>query len=301
MYGATFYNPGILPYRSGIKDPAGTIALAQQAHLNTIRITNFLDATGDPSTDAYDSTRWARVDAMIAAAGQAGLHVDLGLADYRNMMWNSCINPYTANWQAFESWVANRVNTVTGAIYKDDPTIAFVSIAGEPQPVGTYAYTARTTGQPCTLTYSTQELTDFYAATTSAWAGAGGTVRVNSGGLGYLNEPTSGIDWKAIFSLPDNAFCDVKTYGGMLAWAPTAATYCHSIGKPIIDEEYGWQQSSGDAARAAEFNDTAARLKAAGFAGGAFWNLGYQQAPQSYEVSPATPLAFAAVKSNAPH
>jgi hypothetical protein len=299
-FGATFYNPGLKPIRSGIKDPAGTVALALQAHLNTLRITNFLASTGDPSTSPYDETRWARVDAMIAAAGAAGLHVDLGLADYRNMMWNSCINPYTADWRTFETWVANRVNTVTGIVYKNDPTIALVSIAGEPKPVGTYAYTASATGEPCTIKYSTQDLTNFYAASTSAWAGTGGSVLVNSGGLGYLNEPSSGIDWEAIFSLPNNAICDVKTYGGMLAWAPNAASYCHGIGKPIIDEEYGWQQSSADATRAAELTDTAARLKAAGFAGSAFWNLGYQLASTSYEINPDTPLAFAAVRVNAP-
>ena len=65
LYGSTIYNPGLTPYLSGINNPSGTIVLVNQARLNTIRITNFLDREGDPSTAPYDPTRWAKVDAMI--------------------------------------------------------------------------------------------------------------------------------------------------------------------------------------------------------------------------------------------
>jgi len=300
MYGSTVYNPGLQPYQSGIKDPAGTVALAEQAHLNTIRITDFLDVNGNPATAPFDPTAWGEVDALIAAAGAAGLHVDLGLADYRAMLWNQCVDPYTADWSQFISFVANRVNTVTHVVYKDDPTIAFVSVAGEPLPVGTHQYTASTTGLPCTLAYSTSDLTGFYASTTSEWQQQDGTVLINSGGLGYLNESAAGIDWQSIFSLPTNAFCDIKTYGGMQAWAPAAASYCQSIGKPVVVEEFGWQQQAGDAARAQLFATMFAQLRALHVAGTAFWNLGYQLGPTSYEVNPSTPETFATVVANAP-
>ena len=300
MYGSTIYNPGLTPYQSGIKDPAGTIALAQQAHLNTIRITDFLNVKGDPSTDPYDPTRWAYVDAMIAAAGAAGLHVDLGLSDYRAMLWNRCVDPYTADWSRFIAWVADRVNTVSHQVYKDDPTIAFVSAAGEPLPVGSHSFTAKTTGAPCTITYSTADLTAFYAAATSEWQQQGGAVLFNTGGLGYLNESGAGIDWRSIFSLSTDAFCDIKTYGGMQAWAPAAAAYCQSIGKPVVVEEFGWQQGMGDAARAQLFATMLSQLRALRVAGLAFWNLGYQLGPTSYEVNPSTPDTFAVVAQNAP-
>lgn len=300
MYGSTVYNPGLHPYQSGIEDPAGTIALAEQAHLNTIRITDFLDVNGDPATAPYDPTAWGYVDAMIAAAGAAHLHVDLSLADYRATLWNRCIDPYTADWSRFVSFVADRVNTVSHVVYKDDPAIAFVSVAGDPRPVGTQTYTASATGAPCTLSYSTADITAFYASVTSDWHGQGGRVLINSGGLGYLNEPTAGIDWRSIFSLPDNAFCDIKTYGGMQAWAPTAAAYCHALGKPVVVEEFGWQQGMGDAARAQLFDTMVAQLHTFGAAGLAFWNLGYQIGPTSYEVNPSTPDTFAAVVRNAP-
>lgn len=300
MYGATVYNPGVRPATWGMDNPNGTVSLAQQAKLNTIRIVNFVPDAGNPSQVFFDETHWRKVDAMIAAAGNAGMRVDLNLADYRNLLWNSCINPYTASsWTKAITWVGNRRNTITGAIYADDPTIALLSMAGEPLPVGKHTFTARTTGRACTITYTTSELTQFYSATTSAWASLNGSVLGNSGGLGYLNFK-SGIDWKAIMALPHNQVCDVKTYGGMLNFAATVASYCRQLNKPIVDEEYGWQQSIGDAQRATAFRNTAAVLTADHFAGSAFWNLGYQQAGTSYEVGPGTPKAFRAVQDSAP-
>jgi mannan endo-1,4-beta-mannosidase len=300
MHGATVYNPGLQPYQSGIKDPAGTIALAEQAHLNTIRVTNFLNVDGNPSRAPYNRTSWRAVDALIAAAGAAGMHVDLGLSDYRDMLWNHCNDPYTTDWTQFISFVANRVNTVTHVVYKDDPTIAFVSVAGEPLPVGTHQYTSPKGRRSCSVTYSASDLTDFYAFTTAEWVHQGGTVLINSGGLSYLDEPSSGIDWKSIFSLPTNAFCDIKTYGGMLAWAPTATAYCQSIGKPVVVEEFGWVQGMGDAARAQSFETMYTTLRSLHVAGMAFWNLGYQLGPTSYEVNPSTPDTFFVVAANAP-
>jgi hypothetical protein len=300
MYGASVYNPGLRPYLSGMANPAGAVALAQSAGLNTIRVTDFLPRRGDASTAAYDPAAWRRVDTMIAAVGRAGMHVDLGLGDYRRILWDRCINPYTADWRDFMSFVANRTNTVTGVTYKHDATIALVSVSGEPLPVGAHNFVASATGVPCTITYSTQDLTTFYQSATTAWKQHGGSVLVSSGGLGYLNEPRSGIDWRTIFSLRTNDVCNVKTYGGMEAWIATAATFCGSIVKPIIDEEFGWRQSEGDEGRAQLFGRTFQELRSLHFAGAAFWNLGWEIAPTSYEVSPGTRATFAAVQQNAP-
>jgi hypothetical protein len=301
LYGATIYHPGNLPPEWGIVDPSGTVALARAAGLNAVRLTDFLSTTGDPSAAPFDAVPWARVDTMIAAAEKAGLHVALSLADYREMLWNSCVDPYTTNWSRYLTYVGDRVNTVTGRVYKDDPTIAFVSIAGEPLQVGRHTFTAETTRRPCTITYTTHDLTAFYKSTTRQWKALGGSVLVDSGGLGYLDLADSGIDWRSIFSLPTNAFCAIKTYGGMQAWAHNARAYCAAIRKPIIDEEFGWDQSAGDSRRAAQFQAQYAQLRGMGFAGVAFWNLGYERATSSYDVSPATPLTFEAVEANAPH
>jgi hypothetical protein len=300
MNGASVYNPGLRPEQSGYENPAGTVALAEEAGLNTIRIVNFFSDDGVPASTPYAETAWERVDAMIADAGAAGLHVDLDLSDYRNILWNSCINPYTYDWTAFVTFVATRRNTETGMIYAHDATIATLGISGEPLPVGSHAFAAPATGQSCTISYTTQDLTTFYARTTGLWKQLGATVPVNPGGLGYLNEPMSGIDWKAIFALPTVDLCDIKTYGGMLSFAGSVASYCTSIGKPWIDEEFGWQQSDGDAQRAAELRSTCLTVFAEDSSGANFWNLGYQVAPSSYDVGPETPATLAAVRACRP-
>jgi len=306
MDGASVYNPGLRPQRSGYLNPDGTVSLARQARLNTIRVTNFYEDSGDPAIVPYTEKSWAEVDRMIAAAGRANLHIDLGLGDYRNILWRNCINPYTYDWSHFIAFVANRRNTVTGATYKNDPTIAFVSIAGEPLAADRTHTGVNATGSPdpalagCTIEYTTAQLADFYRRTTGTWKAQAGSVLVSTGGLGYINESGSaGIDWKRIFSLPSVDICAIKTYGGMFAFATTPAAYCHSISKPIIDEEFGYRQSMGDAQRAAAFAAQYAQLRRIGAAGVAFWNLGYQIAPTSYEVSPLTPLTFAAVRAAA--
>jgi hypothetical protein len=69
---------------------------------------------------------------------------------------------------------------------------------------------------------------------------------------------------------------------------------------PLLVEEFGAKQESGDRARADYFRlvyATAAQAKAAGIG---FWNLGPELAPGSYEVGLQTPLTFAAIRQSAP-
>jgi hypothetical protein len=56
MYGVLVYNPRLTPYRSGIKNPSGTVALVGNAHLNTGRLTNSPSHTGNPAMAPYDLT-----------------------------------------------------------------------------------------------------------------------------------------------------------------------------------------------------------------------------------------------------
>ncbi|MEA2645643.1 MAG: mannan endo,4-beta-mannosidase [Chloroflexota bacterium] len=299
LYGASVYE-ATHPPLSGIDNPDATVALAAKARLNTIRLVNFYDSNhGDAAREPFSEEAWKKVDVMIARAATAKMHVLLDLSDYRNILWNSCIDPYAADWRRLIEFVATRRNTVTGEVYGGDPAIALVGLAGEPQKPGRYDYTARVTGKPCTLTYSGEELTDFYRRTLGQWAATAQWVPAHTGGLGYLNF-NSGIDWKAIFSLSENAVCGIKTYGGMIDFLSTGAAFCHELGKPLVDEEFGWQQTMPDDQRARLFSQTFDRLHRSGAAGAAFWNLGYEMKPESYEVNPDTPRAFAAVQEASP-
>ena len=293
MYGASEYQSNPL---TGIDHPDGTVALARQAHLNTIRLINFYDDHGDPKLEPFSEARWRKLDAMVASAHAADMHVLLDLSDYRNVLWNSCVNPYTQDWGDYLKFVAGRTNTVTGTSYGVDPTVALVSIAGEPLPVGPHAFTDRT-GTACSLNYTTADLVDFYTRTLREWA-ALSTIPVNSGGLGYL-VLDSGIDWQTIFALPDNAVCDIKTYGQMVNFITKVSAFCGSHNKPWIDEEFGWQQALGDDFRARQFTTTNRQIRDHQGSGELFWNLGYQVKPTTYDIGTMTPLTFAAVVAGA--
>jgi hypothetical protein len=131
-YGATFYES---TGQAGIDNPAGAIALAQAQHLNTIRLVNFLSHDGDPATSPYSSTAWAKVDSFVADTEAANIKILLDLSDYKAELWNACVNPYQASWNRYLTFVARRVNTVTGVRYSRDPGIILVTFTGEPLPV----------------------------------------------------------------------------------------------------------------------------------------------------------------------
>ena len=286
-YGATFYRSSPL---SGIDNPHGAVALAQLEGLNTMRVVNFYNPTsGDPAVTPFSSTVWDPVDTLIADAQAAGIRVVLDLADYRNILMDHCVNPYTYDWTAFESFVAHRVNHVTGRTYANDPEIAMVSFSGEPLPVGTHG---------C-ISYTTQDLTDYFHSVTRIWKSLDRNHVITSGGLGYLNF-NSGIDWQAIDADPNADVCAFKTYGGMLPWVHVGASYClNTLHKPWFDDEWGYLQSGGDIATAAAFAAQFANNDANGAAADFFWNAGYQVAPTTYDVGPQTPLTMAVVRLHA--
>ncbi len=293
MYGASEYQSNPM---TGIDHPAGTIALALRAHLNTIRIVNFYPTSTTDVGIAYSPAQWQKVDRMVARAAAAHLHVLLDLSDYRNLLWNNCIDPYTYDWSAFLKFVTGRRSTVSNASYATDPTIALVAIAGEPLPAGSHTF-RDASARSCTIAYGGPDLTAFYARALGQWRSLS-RIPVSAGGLGYLAFD-SGIDWRAIFSLSANDVCGIKTYGSTIAAVPAVSDFCAGLRKPWIDEEFGWQQSIGDAERAQQFAATISLVRANGGSGELFWNLGFQVKPGTYDIGPATPLAFAAVQAGA--
>jgi hypothetical protein len=295
-YGASFYQ---MTPRSGIGNPDGTIALARKANVNLIRMINFYDSSaGDPRLTPYDPQVWARVDTLIAAAAHAHIRTLLDLADYQDILWKHCINPYTADWTGFLHFVATRTNTVTGATYGSDPSIVLVTFAGDVLPTGSHTFTdAR--GSACSLSYTTQDITSFYARVESDWKSQAPASLTAPGGLGYLDEPQAGIDWMTIFANPANDLCAIKTYGGMLAYSPTVARYCiTTLHKPWFNDEWGYQQVAGDSSRASQFQTQLDNNDALGAAGNTIWNLGYQVDPAGYDVGPDTPLTLGTVQAN---
>ena len=174
----------------------------------------------------------------------------------------AAIDPYraslTAQWNAFLDFVANRVNTVNGVRYKDDPTIAVISIAGEPQPPAS---------EECGKAVTTADLTDFYARTLG-YLGSIDTHHLRStGGLIHtrLAVPLRrlvGHRWPGDLRAADNTLPAVHTYPPAYAangipidyQTPIVAAVANDLDKPWFTEEFGWTQSVGDATRASYFD-----------------------------------------------
>jgi hypothetical protein len=277
----------------GLDDPNARAGLAVSAGLNTLRIVNFLDEGGAPSSAPYAEPYWQRVDRVIAAASAHGLHVLLDLSTYRNLLWNAGGNPYTADWQHFLSFVATRRNTASGIVYANDPTIAMVAFAGEVEPINTPSNARGIT---------TTQVTDFYKRTFGEWKALDANHLTSTGGLLQLAW-NSGIDWKAIFALGDSDVCSIHDYSGadQTITTPAVATYCASIGRPWITEEFGWEQSVGDATRAQRFADMYSLQRTFHAAGVSTWNLGTTLGGASdFDFNAGTPITWSAVGASAP-
>ncbi len=253
--------------------------LAQQAHLNTIRATDFLAAAPDWRTPQV----WLNLDSLLCQAQARGMHVIISLTTFGNRLYKQGKFPYNpADWHAYLTFVGQR--------YRADPAIAYYAIAGEALPPNGH--------DP--LRPTADQLVAFYRATAATLAAAdGGQHIISTGGLSFLNGPY-GIPWQTIFALPhiDLAAIHVYSTGDRAISLPLVAAWATQNGKPFILEEFGFRQSLGDAARAAAYADILQRAHAAHAAGIGFWNLGPEIAPQSYDVSPATPLTWQVVQAN---
>lgn len=268
-------------------DPEQAISQARALGLNAVRLTDFLDVSAADPAGAYDEERWRRVDATVAAAARAGLRVELDLSTFRNLLWAAGRNPYTVDWTPFLTFVAHRTNTVSGLSYASDPTIAIVAFAGEVEPISTPSNTRGVT---------TAGLTAFFGRVFTTWGALAPGVLRTSGGLLQLDWD-SGIDWRAISSLPGSDISTVHAYSDadLVTTMPVVAAAAIAANRPWVLEEFGFPVETGDRARAARFRDVfrrAARLQAAGWG---FWNVG-PQTHDSFDVGPQTPLTAAMVR-----
>ena len=276
---------------NGLDTPQQSVARLKALGLTTVRITDFLDTAGSPSAAPYDEQAWIRVDGLIAAAHDAGLHVWLDLSTYRNLLKQAGVNPYTVDWTPFLSFVANRTNTVTGVRYAADPTIAVVGFAGEVDGINSADNTYGLT---------TQQLTDFYRRVENYWHGAAPRQLLTAGGLSNLDWD-SGIDWHSIFALPYNAIAAVHAYtaSDVQVTIPAVSAFAAASGRPWVLEEFGYPASMTDDDRARSFTAMFATARQYGAAGTGFWNVG-GQTQNTYDVGPQFPATFAAVAHHAP-
>jgi hypothetical protein len=254
---------------------------------------------------------WDRVDEFVAAAKVAGLHVILNLSEYGQSLAAAGLTPTTVDWKPYLDFVANRVNTVTGVAYKDDPTIAMVELYGE---IDAPNYGVPTAG-------TTSEMESFFQRSLAEWHAVAPKILVSTGGFSYINDPHSGIPWQEIMSDPDNATCDaeVNSTGDRDVSVPSVSSYCRRLGKPWFLSAWSAclrsaPQFSGDlnswptdSAMAAHVRDMIAVSEddhpsapgpAIAAVGSDFWNLaGTPAVPGTCDIGPQFPAAFSAVQT----
>ena len=319
IYGAS--NPG------APTTPARIVALSHQAGLNSVRIVNPFVEDGTSAGAPTVAADWQHVDQLLARARGAGMRVVLDLSGFRNHLVNrdirangweaacepgadrspvdyAAIDPYRAalepEWRAFLDFVVGRVNSVNGVRYRDDATIAVISIAGEPLPPAS--------GE-CGKATTTAGLTDFYQRTLDYLASIDANHLRSTGGLIHLDwealyGSSSGIDGPAIFGLTSNTLPALHTYPPRYAGDGTPIDYqtstygplAGSLGKPWFTEEFGWPQNVGDTTRAGYFTWVYDEAASHGSDGELFWNLGFEVAGGSHDVNAATPATWAVVR-----
>ncbi len=295
LTGFTFY-PAVLGGAKAWHDPSfpayidHILDMGAAAGQNLIRATDQWDST-TPGQTADDPTVWANMDYLLTAARKRGVFVVIDLSAFRWLLESQGTDPSRADlWTSFIDMVAAR--------YRDNPDVAFYSISGEPAPPATQA--------------QLQALLTFYRTTSDALRSADPNHLITVGGFNHMEDHPEIGWWQSIDALPANDIVAVKTYSQHdLDLMPAIAAYGRSVGKPVVDEEFGMPQGFGDGSfaggaaynglstgRAPFFESVYRSGRSLGFAAYIFWNMGCQIGRTSYEVSPATPATWSVVIQN---
>jgi Cellulase (glycosyl hydrolase family 5) len=296
LTGFTFY-PALIGGAKAWHSPTFTtyidhvLDMGAAAGQNLIRATDQWDKT-TKGQNPDDPIVWANMDYLLSAAKARGVFVVVDLSAFRWLLMSQGSDPTRADlWTGFIAKVAAR--------YRDNPAVAFYSIAGEPAP-------PKNTAQM-------QSLLAFYRTTTEALRAADPNHLISAGGFNHMEDHPELGWWQAIDSLPVNDLVSVKTYSQHdLNLMPAIAAYGKTVGKPVFDEEFGMPQGYGDRSfsggapynglsggRAAFFDSVYKSGASLGFAGFIFWNMGCEMGRTSYEVSPNTPAVWNVVVAHA--
>ena len=295
LTGFTFY-PALIGGARAWHDPNfpayidHVLDMGAAAGQNLIRATDQWDKHVAGQT-ADDPIVWSNMDYLMTAARKRGVFVVVDLSAFRWLLYSQGADPSRTDlWTSFATKVATR--------YRNNPVVAYYSISGEPTPPANNA--------------QFQTLLDFYTATSRAIRAADPNHMISAGGFNHMEDHPELGWWQAVDALPDNDVVSVKTYSQHdLDLMPSIATYGRSVGKPIVEDEFGMPQGYGDGSfaggaaynglstgRAPFFESVYTSGRTLGFAGFIFWNMGCQMGSTSYEVSPMTAAAWSVVVRN---
>ena len=204
--------------------PVEEVALARQFGINTLELVRFEEIFNSLPSQTSENT-WRNVDRFMAEAGANDVKVILNLSGYFWSLEKAGLKPTNVDWGPYLSFVMNRINTVTGMAYKNDPTIAMVELIGEiPAPNSSNL-----------LRGTNAEIFAFFVRTLGQLRTLDQRHVISSGGFSYLNDTSPGsIDWQPIMRLANNQVCgiEINSYPDRDITVPMVTEFCQSIGKP---------------------------------------------------------------------
>lgn len=254
---------------------ANRVAAARVVGFNILRYINYA-RTGeypdyyDPTAGAeFNETIWARMDYGVDQARLAGIKILIDLSEIQGF---SDARGYTFGdvnhlllYKNFVEWLAVRVNTVNGRLWKNDDAIAIFAISGE---VGQQGAVGSTTNY------------DTYHAIGGYMKAAGFQQLIHPGGqkpeqnvdasYGHTNYSAGNyLDSPNLDCISTHPY---YTQQNMIDLFPEMQSYSIAKNKPWFIEEFGYT-SNNDITRAALYKFVFNEGFKRGSAGGLVWNF----------------------------
>jgi mannan endo-1,4-beta-mannosidase len=228
----------------------------------------YWDGTRPAYNDGADGLQ--RLDYVLASARAAGVRLVIPLtnnwSDFGGMdqyvTWRGgqyhddfYTDPVIRGW--FKDWIShvlNRVNSLTGVAYKDDPTVMAWELGNEPRCGGSGAYPRSATCRP-------QTIVDWAAEVSAHIKAVDPRHLVGSGDEGWLCTDPASTDFAyncsegdavALAKLPTMDLLSMHLYpdgwnkdaAWGSEWIRKHSALAKQIGKPSILGEYGWKDKA---------------------------------------------------------
>jgi mannan endo-1,4-beta-mannosidase len=246
-----------------------------------------------------------RLDAMLAKANERGIKLivvltnnwrDFGGMDqyvaWRGLQFHDQFYTDPGIRQDYRSWVAtlvNRVNSITGVRYRDDPAIFSWELANEPRCINASLPTSGSCTQQTILDWAGEMSTYIKSLDPNHMVSVGDEGFLDWGrGNDWPYNAADGVDHEALTALPDVDFGTFHLYPDHwgrdpqwgTTWISDHLTSAQGYGKPVILEEFGYRNQGARDATYQQWTDT---VRNGGGDGWNFWLLtGIQDDGQLY-------------------
>lgn len=346
-YGGT--NNYYLHYKSNLMVD-DVFADAAEMNLGVMRTWTFLECGGDRPNSAGGCSqgqdlwmqRWSnteagpvyndaaggleKLDYMLAKANETGVKLimvltnnwpDFGGMDqyvtWHGLQFHDQFYTDPAIRQNYRDWVAtlvNRVNSITGVPYRDDPAIFSWELANEPRCINASLPTSGSCTQETLLDWAGEMSTYVKSLDPNHMVSVGDEGFLDWGrGEDWPYNAADGVDHEALTALPNVDFGTFHLYPDHwgrdpqwgTTWITDHMTAADGYGKPVILEEFGFRDQG---ARDATYQQWTDAVRTGGGDGWNFWILtGIQDDGQLYPdfdgFRIVTPSATATLLSDA--